>query len=84
MITGSQAAVTGRTMYKKYHVAGETYHLLDEGPNTPYGLYREGGDDFILVAWVPGDDAPAQEQIEAYVLYGCALHGGHGRGAMLH
>ena len=84
MITSSQYTIKGRTMYREYKVNGQTYHLFDEGPGVPYGLYREDADNFILLAKVPGDDAPALEQVEAYVLRGCALHGVHSDPALFH
>ena len=84
MITYSQNTIKGRTMYQEYKVDGLSYHLFDEGPGVPYGLYREDADDFILLAKVPGEDAPALEQVEAYVLRGCALHAVHTDPARLH
>ena len=84
MNTYSQSTVNGRTMYREYKINGLSYHLFDEGPGVPYGLYREDGDDFALLAKVPGDDAPALEQVEAYVLRGCALLGAHSDPALLH
>ena len=84
MNTYSQSTVKGRTMYQEYIISGLSYHLFDEGPGVPYGLYRENGDDFILLAKVPGDDAPALEQVEAYVLRGCALHGAQSDPALFH
>jgi hypothetical protein len=78
------SAVRGRTLYREYEIKGYNYHLFDEGPDAPYGLYREHDDDFVLVARVDGDDAPSQQQVEAYVLRGAYLHGGNSNPARLH
>lgn len=84
MFINALSKIKGRTMYQEYQIKGQSYHLFDEGPGVPYGLYREDAEDFVLLAKVAGDVAPPLEQIEAYVLHGCPLLTAQSNPARLH